>query len=133
MAILKITSGVARGAVFALKPGANRIGRAEGNDYRLPDISISAVHCEVMLDGEGQMIVRDLGSSNGTYIQGARIERGILAGGESLRLGEVEMIFDKRWWNDYSASRAEIPCPATGESSEENSTYFFERTFGGGI
>jgi predicted component of type VI protein secretion system len=128
MAILKITSGVAKGAVFALKPGANRIGRAEGVDYRLPDISISAIHCEITLDGTGKMFVRDLGSSNGTFIQGQKIELGVLAGGESLRLGEVEMIYDKRWWNDYSASNAEIPCPASGRSSEDEiATTFFSR------
>src|SRR4051812_18678056 len=115
MAILKITSGVAKGAVFALKPGTNRIGRAEGNDYRIPDVSISAVHCEISLDGSGKMFVRDLGSSGGTFIRGARVELGVLKGGESLRLGEVEMIYDQRWWNDYSASSAEIPVPAEAD------------------
>lgn len=126
MAILKITSGVARGAVFALKPGANRIGRAEGVDYRLPDISISAIHCEITLDGTGKMFVRDLGSSNGTFIQGSKIELGVLLGGESLRLGEVELIYDNRWWNDYSASNAEIPCPA-GRSEDDIATTFLYR------
>jgi S-DNA-T family DNA segregation ATPase FtsK/SpoIIIE len=82
MAILKIKSGVAKGAVFALQRGANRIGRAEGNDYRIPDSSISAVHCEVILDGTGKMYVRDLNSSNGTFIQGRRVELGVLIGGE---------------------------------------------------
>jgi predicted component of type VI protein secretion system len=125
MAILKITSGVAKGAVFALKPGANRIGRAEGNDYRIPDISISAVHCEIVLDGSGKMFVRDLGSSNGTFIKGTRVELGVLAGGESLRLGDVEMIYDQRWWNDYSASSAEIPVPC--DSSDDDATTFFDR------
>jgi predicted component of type VI protein secretion system len=128
MAILKITSGVAKGAVFALKPGSNRIGRAEGVDYRLPDISISAIHCEVVLDGTGKMFVRDLGSSNGTFIQGRKVELGVLMGGESLRLGEVEMIYDKRWWNDYSASNAEIPCPVDADASDNDSpTAFFQR------
>jgi ABC transport system ATP-binding/permease protein len=111
MAILKITSGVAKGTVVAIKPGANRIGRAEGNDYRIPDSSISAVHCEITLDGTGKMFVRDLGSANGTFIKGSRVDLGVLKGGESLRIGNVEMIYDNRWWNDYSASAAEIPQP----------------------
>lgn len=127
MAILKIKTGVAKGAVFALRPGANRVGRAEGNEYRLPDISVSAVHCEIILDGTGKMFVRDLGSSNGTFIEGRRIELGVLLGGECLRLGDVELIYDKRWWNDYSASTAEIPSPETGKSSEESNTTFLRR------
>lgn len=127
MAILKIKTGVAKGAVFALKPGSNRVGRAEGNDYRIPDVSVSAVHCEIILDGSGKMFVRDLGSSNGTFIEGRRIELGVLMGGETLRLGEVEMIYDKRWWNDYSASSAEIPSPETGKSNNEGSTTFLRR------
>src|SRR5437868_10743237 len=122
MAILKIKSGVAKGAVFALQRGANRIGRAEGNDYRIPDSSISAVHCEIVLDGSGKMFVRDLESSNGTFIKGTRVELGVLVGGESLRLGDVEMIYDQRWWNDYSASSAEIPCPSLATKSEDDST-----------
>jgi predicted component of type VI protein secretion system len=129
MAILKITSGVARGAAFALKPGKNRIGRAEGNDYRLPDKSISAVHCEIDLDGSGKMFVRDLGSSEGTFIKGARVELGVLTGGESLRLGDVEMIYDQRWWNDYSASCAEIPGSAASEKSDDNPTDFITGKF----
>lgn len=127
MAILKIKTGVARGAVFALRPGSNRIGRAEGNDYRLPDISISAIHCEIVLDGSGKMFVRDLGSSNGTFIEGRRVELGVLLAGEKLTLGEVEMIYDNRWWNDYSASRAEIPSPVTGKFAEDHSTTFMRR------
>src|SRR3954454_4686750 len=112
MAILKIKSGVAKGAVFALKQGFNRIGRAEGNDYRIPDSSISAVHCEVVLDGTGKMFVRDLNSSNGTFLEGRRIELGVLMGGEQLKLGDVEMVYDKRGWPDSSASRAKIRAPA---------------------
>ena len=126
MAILKIKSGVAKGAVFALKRGSNRIGRAEGNDYRLPDHSISAVHCEVVLDGTGKMFVRDLNSRNGTFIEGRRIELGVLTGGESLRLGEVELIYDKRWWNDSSASNAEIPSPVADEQ-HDGATVFLQR------
>lgn len=125
MAILKIKSGVAKGAVFALKPGVNRIGRGEGNDYRLPDDCISAIHCEINLDGSGKMFVRDLGSINGTYIQGRRIELGVLLGGEKLTLGEVELIYDNRWWNDYSASNAEIPLPAS--SRDDDSAAFHAR------
>jgi len=127
MAILKIKSGVANGAVFALKPGTTRIGRGEGVDYRVPDESVSAVHCEIVLDGSGKIFVRDLGSSNGTFIQGRRVELGVLMPGETLMLGTLEMVFDVRWWNDYSASGAEIPSPLTGRSCNDGATAFLKR------
>ena len=119
MAILKIKTGLVRGAVFALKPGSNRIGRGEGNDYRLPDASISPIHCEIVLDGTGKLFVRDLDSLSGTFVDGERVELAVLLGGETLRLGDVDLIYDKRWWNDYSASSAEIPAPAPDREVEE--------------
>src|SRR5687767_1219159 len=131
MAILKIKNGVAHGAVFALKPGANRIGRAAGNDYRVPDDSVSAIHCEIVLDGSGKIFVRDLGSTNGTYIEGRRVELGVLMPGEKLTLGDLEMIYDVRWWNDYSASSAEIPSPLTGKSCNDGETVSWSKSRSG--
>src|SRR5690349_14889650 len=119
MAILKIKSGLAKGAVFALKPGSNRIGRSEGSDYRLPDRSISPVHCEIVLGGDGELFVSDVGSETATYIDGHRVELGVLLGGATLRLGDVQLVFAKRWWNDCSASSAEIPAPAQDRDTHE--------------
>lgn len=126
MAILKLKNGVANGTVFALKLGVTRIGRGEGNDYRVPDQSVSHAHCEFHLDRDGCLFVKDLGSSNGTYINGERVDEARLLPGQILSLGGLDLAFDNRWWTTSSASNAEIPSPVTGRNSD-GSTAFFSR------
>jgi pSer/pThr/pTyr-binding forkhead associated (FHA) protein len=76
---------------FAIGSGAHRIGRADGNHLRMPDGSVSSSHCEVALDLSGNLIVRDLGSTNGTYIDGQAIHETPLVPGQILRLGSAEL------------------------------------------
>ena len=66
------------------------IGRANGNAFQILDSSISGQHCEVRLQGE-ELLVRDLRSTNGTFIKGVMVSEGVLKAGESLRLGNIEL------------------------------------------
>lgn len=66
------------------------IGRADGNDFQIVATSISGRHCEVRLLGE-ELVVRDLQSTNGTFIDGKKISEGIVKPGQIWRLGEVEL------------------------------------------
>lgn len=84
--ILMHESGVA--GEFQLKPGVNTIGRSPDNDLSVDDASVSDQHCEIELTASGVM-VRDLGSANGTWIDAARIEQGRLDAGQTLLVGEV--------------------------------------------
>ena len=63
------------------------IGTAEGNDLRLSDRSVSRYHCELSLSGRG-VEVRDLDSTNGTYVAGTRLYRAVLTPGTELTLGD---------------------------------------------
>ncbi|QMU67629.1 DUF1707 and FHA domain-containing protein [Streptacidiphilus sp. P02-A3a] len=54
-------------------PERLRIGRQEGCDLRLNDTSISRVHAELSGDGAGGWLLHDLGSTNGTQVNGSRI------------------------------------------------------------
>ena len=76
---------------FKLKLGINRFGRSPNSDFQIVDPSVSFMHCDVELSSD-EILVRDCGSTNGTFIQGNRIESGKLSVGETLRLGEVELI-----------------------------------------
>ncbi|MEJ0091053.1 MAG: response regulator [Limisphaerales bacterium] len=69
------------------------VGRADGNTFQIADPSVSGRHCEVHL-ADGELIVRDLQSTNGTFVNGKKITEGILKLGETLRLGEVELQLD---------------------------------------
>jgi CheY-like chemotaxis protein len=66
------------------------IGRADSNIFQIVASSISGRHCEVRLR-EGELIVRDLQSTNGTFIDDKKITEGVVKPGQILRLGEVEL------------------------------------------
>ena len=93
MAMTKLVfkDGTARVPEIILRPGANRLGRAADNDFPIEHPSISSAHCEIVLTDEA-VHVRDLGSTNGTFIERVPVREGRLCEGQTLTLGEVEMI-----------------------------------------
>jgi hypothetical protein len=76
-----------------LRAGMNTLGRAEGNHHVIPHASVSSRHCEMILT-EGLILVRDLGSTNGTFVDGKQIAQAPLADGQRLRLGNVEYLVE---------------------------------------
>lgn len=75
--------------VFRLSPGSTRtIGRIPGVDFVVDAPLVSRVHCRLEATDE-IVAVTDLGSTNGTYINDARVERGEVRQGDSLRVGRV--------------------------------------------
>jgi CheY-like chemotaxis protein len=69
------------------------IGRHDGNVFQIPEISVSGRHCEVRLR-DGELVVRDLQSTNGTFADGKKIVEGVVKPGQMLRVGEVELRFE---------------------------------------
>lgn len=76
--------------VYRLSGGVCRVGAGQGVDMLLDDKTVSRVHAELELVPEG-IAVRDLGSRNGTFLYGQRIERAILSLGSRVRFGRVEV------------------------------------------
>src|SRR5438270_12186677 len=66
------------------------IGRSPGNAFQIVESSISGQHCEVLLRGN-ELLVRDMRSTNGTFIKEKMVTEGVLRKGEVLRLGEIEL------------------------------------------
>jgi hypothetical protein len=75
-----------------LKQGTNRIGRNPSNDFQVQDISISGTHCEVIVELE-TVRVRDLNSTNGTFIDEMPVRESLLRDGQTLRLGNCAFCF----------------------------------------
>lgn len=88
MASLIIENGVHAGDILELQRGTNVIGRAEGCDFVLEDPAISGRHCEIVAD-DFSIKVRDLGSSNGTFVEGVQVQEQELKDGQRLALGSV--------------------------------------------
>ena len=78
------------GRTCELKADKVTIGRHEDNVFQITDPSVSGHHCEVTLQGS-EVRVKDLNSTNGTYIKGKPVTEGVLKPGDILRLGEVQM------------------------------------------
>lgn len=90
MAALIFTGPDGQAIDVPIHAGRTRLGREEGNEILVPHDSVSSWHCELDLDDAGQVEVRDLGSTNGTSINGVAVSRGILRNGDLLRVGDVE-------------------------------------------
>jgi CheY-like chemotaxis protein len=69
------------------------IGRAHDNSFQIVEASVSSRHCEVKLRGD-ELVVRDLQSTNGTFVAGKKVSEGVLKIGQTLRVGEVELGFE---------------------------------------
>jgi pSer/pThr/pTyr-binding forkhead associated (FHA) protein len=91
MARLVILSEGMTGTAHELTVDKTTIGRVDDNTWPIPESSVSSHHCEILQRG-GEIIVRDLNSTNGTFIMGNQVTgEAPLKPGQILRLGQIEM------------------------------------------
>jgi putative serine protease PepD len=86
---LVVRNGDARGTKIRVTGETFLIGRDDTCDLSLRDAKISRRHAVLALRPEGTATLRDLGSSNGTYVNGQRVESAVLAGREQIQVGET--------------------------------------------
>ncbi len=91
---LRTVEGVPPEGVYSIE-GTSRIGRSEESEIVLLDPSVSRAHALVEVLA-GEPIVRDLGSTNGTFLNGRRVEAERLRDGDELRFGNTRMRFEAR-------------------------------------
>lgn len=80
--------GIAAGGTFALTSGDLTIGRDGENEIVLAENTVSRRHARLLRDGQGQFTVTDLGSANGVYVNGERVQRAILTHGDEVKVGD---------------------------------------------
>jgi len=90
---LVIRSGSRTAQTIELLPGTIRLGRHPANDYCFDDVTVSSHHCEIVV-GNKIVQVRDLGSTNGTFIDSQPVKEAVLLPGQTLLLGAVDMAFE---------------------------------------
>ena len=90
MAKLVILSQSMNGRVHELKADKTTIGRVEDNTFQIAEPSVSSHHCEVVLRGN-EVVIKDLNSTNGTFINEEKITESVLKPGQTLRLGQIEL------------------------------------------
>lgn len=77
------------GRSFELKAERSTVGRLEDNNFQIPAPSVSGHHCELILRGN-DVVVKDLDSTNGTFINGEQVTEQVLPVGQTVRFGSVE-------------------------------------------
>jgi len=82
---------------FRLLPGHIRtIGRAPRADFIVDAPLVSRLHCRLTVLDDGTVQVKDLGSTNGTWIDGEQVTDGVLHDGQLLRVGRVEFRLERQ-------------------------------------
>lgn len=92
MASLTVIKGPDRGRRFELDENVPTIGRDAKNSIRLHDSEISRQHAELRRTEQG-FVLYDLNSSNGTFLNGERLQYGAVKTGDRIKVGQTELIF----------------------------------------
>jgi pSer/pThr/pTyr-binding forkhead associated (FHA) protein len=89
---------------FRLTPGAIKtIGRAARADFILDRALVSRLHCRLTA-GDEKLEVQDLSSTNGTFVNGKRVQRAQISSGDRLRLGRIELRVERESHDHRSGS-----------------------------
>jgi pSer/pThr/pTyr-binding forkhead associated (FHA) protein len=76
-----------------LNKTATRIGRRSDNDLVFSNTSVSGHHAEIHMSRDGAFSITDLGSGNGVYVNGNKVQQHGLRDGDTIELGEVRFRF----------------------------------------
>ncbi|HTE52039.1 MAG TPA: GGDEF domain-containing protein [Kofleriaceae bacterium] len=90
-AYLVVLAGSNVGEMYKISGEDMVLGRGSGSDVRLVDEGISRFHCRIRADGE-ELVVEDLQSRNGTFLNGNPVERGKLEDGDKIQLGRTTVL-----------------------------------------
>src|SRR5712671_3923589 len=107
MAKLVILNEGMTGRSCELATEKTTIGRVEDNTFQIAEASVSSHHCEILLRGT-EVVVRDLNSTNGTFINGEKVTESVLKPGQILRLGQIEMRLETEAAGAGTASRKPV-------------------------
>lgn len=90
---LRILDGASAGTEYAIAGSLVRIGRGDDNDIVLPDSNASRNHAELVRDGSGRYLVRDVGSRNGILINKKKQPQSLLKNGDRVTIGSTTVEF----------------------------------------
>ena len=90
-AYLIVLAGSAMGEMFKISRKQTIIGRGQTAHVRMMDEGVSREHCEIQIEGDS-MILHDLGSTNGTFCRGLRVDRHVLEDGDKVLVGSSTVL-----------------------------------------
>src|SRR6266567_1563173 len=125
---LVLLSAGMTGRTHDLKVDKTTIGRVEDNTFQIAEPSVSSHHCEILLRGS-DVVVRDLNSTNGTFINGEKVAETVLKAGQVLRLGQIEMRLETDSTSSSStpSSSPSTPAPSAPAKKQFDQTVVMQR------
>ena len=132
---LRFLNGPKKGSYIPLSPGSNQIGRSSSCAIQIQSPGISKIHADVQVK-DSEIILSDQNSSNGTYVNGVKIEQQKIEMGDQIALHDI--IFDivrssaparkeEELENSEEAySGAETPPPSSTDSAKSNLINWWE-------
>ncbi len=92
-ALLLVKRGPNAGSTFLLDQDATTVGRSTDGDVFLDDVTVSRKHAIFERRDRGAWFVRDVGSLNGTYVNGEQVDETKLASGDEVQIGRFKLTF----------------------------------------
>lgn len=92
-ALLLVTRGPTAGSTFLLDDDVTSAGRNPDSAVFLDDVTVSRKHAVFERRGDGSWFVRDVGSLNGTYVNGEQVDETKLASGDEVQVGKFKLTF----------------------------------------
>src|SRR5580693_721150 len=121
MAKLVILNQGMTGRTFDLIVERTTVGRVEDNTFQIADGSVSSHHAEILLRGS-DIVIKDLNSTNGSFINGEKITETVLKPGQVLRFGQVELKIEVE-----GSAATPSPAPAVPAKKTVDSTMVMPR------
>ncbi|MDP8999021.1 MAG: GGDEF domain-containing protein [Myxococcota bacterium] len=86
-ALLTVVKGPSVGRVFSVREGETILGRGRDAHVRVDDVGASREHAHILAEQGGHYFIEDLRSTNGTFVDGRRVERWELSSGDRINIG----------------------------------------------
>ncbi len=91
--LLIVSEGPNAGTRYELGTRPMSIGRRVDADLFFDDVTVSRAHAELARDEHGRVVLRDLGSLNGTYVNRVRVDLVTLEAGDEVQIGKFKLLF----------------------------------------
>jgi predicted component of type VI protein secretion system len=119
--LLVVMRGRSKASAHRLAPGVTVVGRQEGCQLQVKSSQVSRRHCE-LTEKDGKLLVKDLGSSNGTFVNGQKVEgTRALEPGDTLTLGNVTFRIERSDVAGAARKAEETAVPETVSVAESAS------------
>lgn len=91
--MLVVVRGPNAGSRFLLDRDETTVGRHPDSDIFLDDVTVSRRHAQILRGEAGGLLLRDLGSLNGSYVNGERVDERALGTGDEVQIGRFKLLF----------------------------------------